>query len=112
MVDFQTALTSRPSEHRAHRGMLDFVDGLDVLYLRIDDAMFVFEKWREETAAYVAIFVDRCCQYHPTVIPIPRRIVGATAEERDSKWGARDNHSGEPRSLRRCPEPPGLTGTT
>src|SRR5947207_11975601 len=73
----------------------------DVLDLRIDDPVLVLEERRQMAAGDVAILVDRRRDDAAAVLLGPRRIVGSTAEERNAKGRACDDHGGgSPRSLR------------
>ena len=47
VMDFQTALYSKLLECPAHGRVLDFLYRLHRLDLRINNAMFVLEKWRQ-----------------------------------------------------------------
>jgi hypothetical protein len=58
----------------------------------VPDAVFVVEKWRQETTANIAIFVNRRIQHGTTVFPVPGRIIRSPAEKRDTEWRSADNH--------------------
>src|ERR1700722_2043715 len=77
----------------ADRGMLKATVLIDVFYLRIGDAAVIFEKRRQVPAGDVARLIDRRRQYSTAKFAEPNRIVGSSAEKRDSKWGTGYNHA-------------------
>jgi hypothetical protein len=63
--------------------VLDVVDPVAVLDLRVDDADLVLEEGRQVAAAEVAVLVDRGREHRAAVLAVPGGIVGTAPEEGD-----------------------------
>src|SRR5215467_9674659 len=59
MMDFHSSADFRVAQHFPNRRMCNFVDGLTILDLRIDQSDSMTEKRRQITAAKIAILVNR-----------------------------------------------------
>src|SRR5580700_372955 len=73
--------------------MLEGTVVIDVFYLRIGDTAVIFEKRRQVAAGDVARLIDRRRQYSTAKFAEPNRIVGSSAEKRNSKWGTGYDHA-------------------
>src|ERR1700731_972109 len=93
-MDFEAVGHAHVGQDAAHRRMLDLGQILDQLDLGINDLRLVLEERRQPARGDVAIFVDRGPDHRAAVLAKPRRIIGATAEQRDAKRGAADDHAG------------------
>ena len=93
VVDFDAVADAEIEEGFADGGVLDLLDGLDVLDDRIDDAGLVGEEGGQPAAGEVAVAGDGGGENGPAVFAIPGRIVGAAAEKGDAVGRARDDHA-------------------
>src|SRR5882757_6809242 len=93
-MDFHAAGHVQESQDFAHGWMLDFFDAMTAFDLGIDDLNAVLEERRQVSAGEVTVFVDGGGQHGPAMLTIPGGIVGPAAKERDSVWGAADDHLG------------------
>src|SRR5580692_4371743 len=93
-MDFEAVGHAQIGENAAHRRVLDLGCVLDQLDLGINDFRLVLEERRQPAHADVAIFVDRGADHRAAVLAKPRRIIGAAAEQRNTKRGAADDHAG------------------
>src|SRR6185312_8021456 len=96
MVDLEAVMDLHVVQHRAHGRMVDLAHLLDVLDRRIDDAVAVGEEGRQMPHADVAVLVDGGADDGAPVAKIPGRVVGPTAEQRDAKGRAADDHRRPP----------------
>ena len=53
----------------------------------------IFEEGRQVTARDIATLVDRRRQHGAAKLAEPNRIIGSSAEKRNSKWGAGYDHA-------------------
>jgi hypothetical protein len=72
--------------------MRNFIDALAILDLRVNDPNPMLEERRQMTAGEITVFVDGGGQHRAAMFPIPRWIIGAAAEERDTKGSSANNH--------------------
>src|SRR3989338_7654836 len=72
--------------------MVDFIDAVDMLHLGVDNARFVFKKWRKIPAGNITILVDGGGEDRAPVFLKPAGIVGAAAKEGNAKRSPADNH--------------------
>src|SRR5580700_7141144 len=92
-MDFEAVGHAQICEDAAHRRVLDLAGVVDQLDFGINDFRLVLEERRQPAHADVAIFVDRGADHRAAVLAKPRRIIGATAEQRNAKRGAADDHA-------------------
>jgi hypothetical protein len=72
--------------------MGDVVNGMTVLYFRVNHPNAMLEKWWQIATGEIAIFVDSCCQYRTSMLAIPSWIVGAAPKKRNSKRSSANYH--------------------
>ena len=72
--------------------MNDFVERVASLDFGIDNAKTVFKERRQVAARQVAILVNAGRQHRAAMRAVPRRIIGAAAEERNAKGSSTDDH--------------------
>jgi hypothetical protein len=52
----------------------------------------MLKKGRQRPAGDIAILIYCRAKNAPSMFLVPYRVVGATAEKRNSEWGSADNH--------------------
>ena len=80
-MNFEPFVTSSPAKNGAYRRVLNLIHMLDILDTGIDDAVFVFKERGKMTTTDIAILVNRGSQYYSTMLLVPSRVIGATAEK-------------------------------
>src|SRR5262245_27108682 len=93
MMDFYSAIDLEEAQNFTHRRVRNFVDGVAILHLGVNNTISVLKEGRQITAGDIAVLVDRGGQYSAAVLTIPSGIVCAASEERDSKWRPAHNHN-------------------
>src|SRR5579862_949084 len=92
VVNLDAAMDFQETQRLADGGMLNFVQTIAVLDLRINDADAVFKKRREMAHGEVAILVNRRGQDGAAVFAVPGRVVRSSAKEGNPEGGSADDH--------------------
>jgi len=98
MMNFDTAIDLQVTQRFANGRMLNFINFVAALDLRINHPNSMLEKRRKKATSQIAVFVNGRRQHGAAMLPVPRRIIGSAAEKGDAIGRSSDNHG---RSLRR-----------
>src|ERR1035438_4753792 len=104
-MNLQPPLHIQHTEDRADGRMLNIGCALAVFDLGMDHPQPVLEEGRQVAASDEAILVNRRPQHGAAILPVPCRVVGASAEEGDAERCAADHHNASqpPNCCAHCP---------